>query len=280
MEKKIRVLLVDDEEQFVLNMAKLLSARGFEVSTAFSGHEAVDTVKYGGGFDVVVLDINMPDMDGITTLERIKKWAPDTEVIMLTGHATLDSGVRAIRKGAYDYLMKPCDIDDLTVKIRDAHQVENMKRRPVLWRRNKVNEITLFFFERLETEYPLDKAMDLFGRRTGGKESEALFIMDREDRLQGFITRLDLINEAEKGHAALPLTWNELQKNPQWLPEKPLSEIMHHEIIAAHPEESLTDVADRMIKYNFRTLPVVEEGRVIGIVRIRDIFLHIDHEKD
>ena len=67
--KKIRVLLVDDEDQFVINMARILKSRGFDVSTAFGGYDAVDAVKYGGGFDVVVLDVKMPDMDGIATLK-------------------------------------------------------------------------------------------------------------------------------------------------------------------------------------------------------------------
>jgi len=67
----------------------------------------VDAVKYGAAFDVVVLDVKMPGLDGVAALGEIKKWAPDTEVIMLTGHATLESGTQAMRKGAYDYLMKP-----------------------------------------------------------------------------------------------------------------------------------------------------------------------------
>ena len=143
MTSKIRVLLVDDEEQFVKNMARILKFRGFEVTTALSGHQALDAVKYAGGFDVVVLDIKMPGMDGVETLGQIKKWAPDTEVIMLTGHASLSSGTQALTLGAYDYLMKPCDVEDLVEKIREAHEAESMKRHPVLWPRKLVREITL-----------------------------------------------------------------------------------------------------------------------------------------
>ena len=76
MKEKIRVLLVDDEEQFVINMARILKVRGFDMSMAFSGYEAVDAIKYGGGFDVVVLDVKMPGMDGIATLKESRNGHP------------------------------------------------------------------------------------------------------------------------------------------------------------------------------------------------------------
>lgn len=143
MNNSIRVLLVDDEERFVLNLARLLEFRGFKVSTALDGFKALEALeKKDEGFDVVVLDVKMPGMDGITTLGKIKKKFPDIEVIMLTGHATLESGLQCIREGAFDYLMKPCDIEDITKKIKEACEVERIKSRPMLWPRNPVKEIT------------------------------------------------------------------------------------------------------------------------------------------
>ena len=120
MGNPIRVLLVDDEERFVQNLAKLLRGRGFEVATAFDGAAGVAAVEKSEGFDVVLLDVKMPGMDGIETLRNIKEISPETEVVMLTGHANVETGIAAMREGALDYLMKPCDIEDLVAKITEA----------------------------------------------------------------------------------------------------------------------------------------------------------------
>ena len=131
MNDQIRILLVDDEETFVLNLARILTNRGFSVTTAGNGIEALECVAARAAFDVVVLDIKMPGLDGIETLRRIKALAPELQVIMLTGHASLDSGIQAIREGAFDYLLKPCDTEELTDKIRTASELERIRRRPV-----------------------------------------------------------------------------------------------------------------------------------------------------
>ena len=121
MEKLIRVLLVDDDVRFAVNLYKLLKSRNFDVIIASNGFEAIDAVEAEANpFDVVVLDVKMPVLDGIATLKRIKKLVPDIQVIMLTGHATLESGIEAIREGAFDYLLKPCDIEELVIKIEEA----------------------------------------------------------------------------------------------------------------------------------------------------------------
>lgn len=278
MKEKIRVLLVDDEEQFVINMARILKVRGFDMSTAFSGYEAVDAIKYGGGFDVVVLDVKMPGMDGIATLEEIKKWAPDTEVIMLTGHATLSSGTRAMRKGAYDYLMKPCEIEDLVEKLKEAHEAESIKRHPVLWPRKMVREITLHSLKKLLPEAPLVKAMEMMGRESGEEAIEEVYIVDREDRLQGVVTRRGLLDEAQKAHPGASLNWAVLLENPQLLPEKALSQIMRPNPITIQPNAHLTDAAQQMIMNKVRCMPVVRAGKAIGIIKMLDVFQYVEHE--
>jgi DNA-binding NtrC family response regulator len=117
----VKVLLVDDEEDFRKTLANRLRKRNFEVDEAESGPEALAILDRRPG-DVVVLDVRMPGMDGIEVLKRIKESHPRAEVIMLTGHASVESGIEGMRLGAFDYLMKPCDINDLTVKIQDAYQ--------------------------------------------------------------------------------------------------------------------------------------------------------------
>ena len=117
------VLLVDDEASFVETLSKRIAKRNLKVSVALSGLEALDKLKAGGGasnFDVVILDVKMPGMDGLETLAAIKQKHPNMEVIMLTGHATVESAIEGMKAGAFDYLMKPCDIDLLLAKIDRA----------------------------------------------------------------------------------------------------------------------------------------------------------------
>jgi ActR/RegA family two-component response regulator len=274
----IRVLLVDDEEQFVLNLAKLLKTRGFDVATAFDGFDAVETVRNQSGFDVVVLDVKMPGKDGMATLREIKQLAPGIEVIMFTGHATLSSGIQAMREGAYDYLMKPCDIEDLIAKIERAYDVECIKRQPVLWPRNKVEEIIYYSFGQLDPNDSLDMALEMFRRESRETATETLFVLDRENRLQGFVVKQDLVQAARELCPEFSLTWAELCENPQWLPPKKLRHIMHADTITTYPEERLTDAAHRMITHKFPSMPVVRHGKVIGVVRLPDIFRYVEHE--
>ena len=281
MNKTIRVLIVDDEEPFAVNLARLLRLRGYDASTAFDGFQAVEEIKTGKGFDVVILDVKMPGMDGVTALGEIKKNAPDTEVIMLTGHATVTSGTQAIRRGAFDYLMKPCDIEDIVQKINEAYEVERIKRQPVLWPRNLVKDITRYSFKKLETEDLLEKALEIFNWYTGKMVVEEIYVHDREGRLRGTVTKRDLLHAAEQENPKLALSWNDLTSNPNLLPQESIKTIMRHEPPqTTTPEERLTDVAHRMIVGKVRCMPVTQEGKVIGIIRLQDILQHIQHETE
>jgi len=117
---KTRVLIVDDEEEFVNALSKRLRIRDYDVTTSLSGEEALEKMKHYL-FDVVILDVAMPGMSGIETLREIKKIKPLTEVIMLTGHATVESAIEGMKLGAFDYLLKPCEADDLIAKINLAY---------------------------------------------------------------------------------------------------------------------------------------------------------------
>ena len=114
------VMLVDDEVPFVETTTKRLTKRNLKVITAFGGQEALDTLSKNRNVDVVILDVKMPGMDGIETLREIKKAYPLTEVIMLTGHASVESAIEGMKLGAYDYLMKPCDIEQIALKVAEA----------------------------------------------------------------------------------------------------------------------------------------------------------------
>jgi len=120
---KIKVLLVDDEKAFIQTLAERLEMRDFSVQTAFDGEEALSKIKEED-FDVVVLDVIMPGKNGIETLKEIKSLKPLINVIMLTGHATVETAIDGMKTGAYDYLMKPTDTNDLVGKIKKAYKIK------------------------------------------------------------------------------------------------------------------------------------------------------------
>ncbi|MBI5519469.1 MAG: response regulator [Desulfovibrio sp.] len=115
----INILLVDDEADFVETMTKRFRIRKLPVTSAGSGAEALKLLDQQD-FDVVILDVRMPGMDGLEVLRQIRAKRPLTEVIMLTGHASLDAGMQGMNLGAYDYVLKPADFDELLDKVRRA----------------------------------------------------------------------------------------------------------------------------------------------------------------
>jgi DNA-binding NtrC family response regulator len=141
----INLLLVDDEQSFVEIMSQRLRRRGFIVSYACSGEDALNGLEADNSIEVVILDVKMPGMDGIETLRMIKKKRPLVKVIMFTGHATVDSAIEAMKLGAIDYLMKPCDLDELVFKVKEAanrkrsHETKIMeaRMRPYISKRDK-----------------------------------------------------------------------------------------------------------------------------------------------
>lgn len=124
----IRVLIVDDEEDFRVTLANRLKKRKFAVLEAEDGSKALEMARTYP-VDVALVDIKMPGIDGLEVLKRIKELNPLVEVIMLTGHASVESGVEGMRLGAFDYLMKPCDINDLVLKIEDAYQQKILREK-------------------------------------------------------------------------------------------------------------------------------------------------------
>ncbi len=113
---QISVLLVDDEQGFLEAMSKRMAKRGLSVRMAPGGRQALAMLDEAES-DVVVLDQKMPEMDGLATLGEIRARHPNVKVIMLTGHATVDSAISGIALGAFDYLVKPCDLDTLLAQI-------------------------------------------------------------------------------------------------------------------------------------------------------------------
>jgi DNA-binding NtrC family response regulator len=126
--EEFSVLLVDDEEDFLRTIIKRLAKRGLRAQGASRGEQALAMLAEEPR-DVVVLDVKMPGMDGLEVLKLIKKQWPTTEVIMLTGHASIDAAMEGMGCGAFDYLMKPADLEDLLYKLEDAYRKKTLNDR-------------------------------------------------------------------------------------------------------------------------------------------------------
>lgn len=117
----IRILLADDEQQFADALAERLALRNYQVVVAYGGEEALQKAREQN-FDVAILDVYMPDKSGLDVLREIKAAKPLTEVLMLTGHAEIETAIEGMKAGAFDFLIKPAESDELFAKIEKAHR--------------------------------------------------------------------------------------------------------------------------------------------------------------
>jgi len=186
------LLLVDDDATFRQVMARELSRLGFEVATADSGSEAIQRVGAREP-DVVLLDLRLPDQSGLEVLEAIRRASPATDVIMLTGHGSIDTAIESIRKGAFDYIAKPCPLDELQVRIGRALERQSLRRRASLLERGLtppdvagsfVGESPAHrgLFRLIERVAPSDSTVLVTGETGAGKEMVAKLIHARSPR--------------------------------------------------------------------------------------------------
>ena len=126
----VKVLIVDDEPDFLETLVKRLKRRNIDAVGVSSGEAAIELIETQR-FDVAILDMRMPGMDGIDTLKELKKRTPLTEVIMLTGHASVESGMQGMQIGAFDYVIKPADFDELMEKVKQAYQRKQLHEERV-----------------------------------------------------------------------------------------------------------------------------------------------------
>jgi len=126
-ENQIKLLMVDDEVKFLESISKRLVLKSFDVTTAVNGKEAIESAEKGF-FDVAVVDFQMPGMDGAQVLRTLKEKHKYLEIIMLTGHATVDSAVECTKLGAFKYLEKPYDFENLVEAIQEAYEARLKKK--------------------------------------------------------------------------------------------------------------------------------------------------------
>ena len=146
----INLLLFDDQEEFVVAITERLRKRGFTADYAFTGTEALNQLEKNDSFDVVILDIKLPDLNGVDVLKKIKSKNPLIEVIIISGYAAIDSAVETLKFGAFDYLEKPFELNDLISKAKQAAQkkrereakIRDVKMRPYISEQER-NELIL-----------------------------------------------------------------------------------------------------------------------------------------
>lgn len=135
---KINLLIVDDEAQFLHSIRRSLELRDFNVITATRGDEALEIAR-GRPVDVALVDLKMPGMNGQETLEALKNEHPWMEIVILTGHGTIDSAAACTRSGAHSYLQKPCELSQLLTTLAEAYKKKVMNTQQIAER--KMNEI-------------------------------------------------------------------------------------------------------------------------------------------
>lgn len=295
MEHKIRVLMVDDEERFRETTSRLLDNRGFIATIAASGEEALEILK-SQVQDVVILDIKMPGMDGHQVLAEIKKHYPQIQVIMLTGHGTIDSAKEALAKGAYDYLSKPCDIDILTAKINAAY-LDARRKGPR--REKKVRDIMIHiddYTKVSEDDTVKDAVANLMASFnkfiSSGRLMEtghrSLLVYDRNHKVVGILSIMDLIRALRPAYlsAAKPSTADSMQYSAMFweglfttqaknLAKQKVGDIMSDRPLSVDQDTNLMEVANLMFTSQVRRLIVSDGDKIIGVVREQELFFEI-----
>lgn len=294
MKEKIKVLMVDDEEQFRATTKKILDKRGFDTIVAESGEAAIDKIKENP--DVVILDIKMPGIDGHEALRQIKKLKPDLPVIMLTGHGALPSAMEALATGAFDYLSKPCDIDLLASKITDAYQQKEKKPRE----EKRVVEIMVPIdnYTTLDQEQTVSDAIlklkESFSSmistsRLMESSHRSVLVFDNTGNVKGLLVIDDLLEGIKPAYlkAAKPSMADSIVYSPMFwsgmftTEVKRLAKMKIKEVMSAAPptidvDANLMEAAHMMMKNKVARLAVTKQKDVVGVIREHDLFFEME----
>ena len=296
-DRGINVLIVDDEERFRQTTAVILKNRGFEVKAAASGEEAVAEMARQD-IDVVVMDLKMPGMDGNQALAEIKRIRPETEVIMLTAYGTTDSARQGLIEGMYDCLAKPCAIEVLAQKIRDASARKNALSEAE--RRVRDVMLPLTSFSTIREDRTVAEAIEVILQSfvlamTAGAAQEtvhrSILVMDNNGRVQGVITFTELLQHLQQTNNTMPGAGESAADQPALQKPRRLSGMFTilvrdlagkrvKEIMATAPptiaaDADLMEAVGRLISLNVRRLLVTDGDAIVGVLREQDIFFEV-----
>lgn len=282
--KKLKTLIVDDEDRFRETTARFLEKRGLELQTAESGEEALEAVK-ADDFDVVILDLKMGGMDGNQTLAELKRLKPELEVIMLTAHGSSESAGRGLESGVFDYLAKPCSLNVLERRILAA----GAKKRGVAEQERTVREVMtpLSAFRRVSEGVKAGDLLDLLEPEEGGTVYEQLhrpfLIVDSHDQITGVLAIAELLAglmpSSNGGDALGPenglKTKGAFTIMARYLEKRPVAGLVGEMPPVIDAGQSLMDAASRMMFMGARRLLVIDAGKTTGLLREEDLILEL-----
>ena len=294
MAEKIKVLMVDDEAQFRATTSKILSRRGYETTMAGSGEEAIEILRKTR-HDVVILDIKMPGMDGLEALAEIKTIDPDAQVIMLTGHGTVDSARKSLKRDAFDYLNKPCDIDILDSKIKEAYAAvhkglkEEKKAKDIMI---PIEDYTTIDADSTIKEgiERLKKSFETIASSSRIMETghRSIVVFDRKGEMVGILSISDLIRSLQPSYllAPKPSMADSIEYSPMFwtglftsqakaLVNKKIKDVMSEAPLSVDENTNLMEIANLIYVEQVRRIAVTRNGKVVGVVREQELFFEI-----
>jgi CheY-like chemotaxis protein len=298
MTGKIKVMMVDDESRFRETTSTLLRKKGFETTMAASGEEALSLIR-SNPQDVVVLDVRMDGMDGHTALAEIKKIAPNTQVIMLTGHGSEGSAESSRKLEAFDYLAKPCDIDILAVKINQAYAV---RKTGAAQSEKKVKDIMTGIdnYSRVTVNQTVrDAILTVMASMTEQASSSriresghrSILVFDDRNQLSGILSIKDLVKGVRPYYLSLPQSsmaesvrfsgaftggWDGLFTiQLKALADKKVGELVLDKPPMIDENANLMEVAELLFKTQKTRLIVTSGTKATGILREQDLFFEI-----
>jgi len=275
---------------------KVFARPGFLATAVGSGNEAIEEIKKHD-FDVVILDVKMPGMDGNEALREIKKLKSDLEVIMLTGHGTMKSALEGLREGVFDYLAKPCDIDVLVTKIRDAYARE--KGLPYVERRARDIMVPLSSFSTIHMDRTVSEAVEVIARSfeaimTTGAVRESVhrstLILDKHNTVVGVLSFTDMLWGLQPDYMRVlknrPETADSLHLEPfnysgmftimvRDMAQKKVKDLMSEAPPMIDADANLMEAASQLLSLSVRRLLVMDAKKAIGVLREQDLFFEI-----
>jgi len=295
MKKQIKVLMVDDEKRFRETTKKILTKKGFQTILAESGEDALE--KLDQNPNIVILDIKMPGMDGHEALKAIKKIRPNLPVIMLTGHGDMPSAREALVEGAFDYLGKPCDIDLLADKIKQACQLKDKSsgydEAMVLDVMIPITEYTTIH-ETKTIQDAIDELKKSFVSKIATKRlmetgHRSILVKDNNSGIKGILTIRDMLEMVMPDYlfAPKPALADSIEYSPMFwkgmfttgireMKNKCISEVMSPSPISIDGRSNLMEAAYLMACSNERRLIVTLSGKIAGVIREQDLFFEME----
>lgn len=272
------ILIVDDEKSIRRTLRDILELEKYKVDEASDGLECIVKLKQNN-FDVIILDIKMPKMDGMEALERINVLAKDTPVVMISGHGTIDTAVEAVKKGAFDFISKPPDLNRLLITIRNAMDKSTLiTEKKVLQKRvtkTKVQEIIgeskeiKHIHDTINTVAPLDARVFITGENGTGKELVARWIHEKSGRAENPLVEVNC--------AAIP---TELIESELFGHEKGSFTSAHKQRIGKFEEANdgtlfLDEIGDMSLNAQAKVLRALQENRITRVGGNKDILVNV-----